>query len=220
MEIFLTDLEADDTMQFPMLPEKINVHAGSLFQNYTILVVGDISLPSGEELTGFSWDGILPGEARKNAPYIAEWRRPQEIQNLWSVYRAEKKKLRLMITETPINHDVYIQRYSIEYSGGYGDFAYNIYFTQAKDLKVYASGASGEGSTTAATAENQPQGQERPSPPPATSYTVVKGDTLWGIAQKEMGSGSRYSELHEANRDVIGSDPNNIKPGQVLTIPR
>ena len=68
MEIYLTDLETGDRMRFPMLPKSINVETGVIFQSYTILAVGDIKLPTGEELTGFSWEGILPGEARKNAP--------------------------------------------------------------------------------------------------------------------------------------------------------
>ena len=228
MDIYLTDIETNDRLRFPMLPEKINVQTGTIFQSYSILSVGDISLPTGEELTSISWDGILPGERRlitphqyiKEWPYIAEWQYPDDIQKLLDGWRTARKKLHLLVTETPINIDVFIQRYTVEYSGGYGDFTYSISLTQAKDLKVYASGASEQGDATAATAENQPQGQERPEPPPAATYTVVKGDTLWAIAQKEMGAGSKYPELHAANRDVIGSDPDKVQPGQVLTIPR
>ena len=76
--------------------------------------------------------------------------------------------------------------------------------------------------------ENRPMGPERPSPPPAAIHTVKDGENLWAIAQKEMGNGSRYDELYEANRDVI--DPENqrrgqpakytIYAGQLLKIPR
>jgi nucleoid-associated protein YgaU len=226
MEIYLTDLETGDRMRFPILPEKINVHTGAIFQSYTILGVGDIELPAGEELTGFSWNSLLPGKARENDPYIKEWRNPQEIQVQWSVYRAKKKKLRLLVTETPINHDVFIQRYNMEYSGGYGDFTYNIYFIQAKDLKVHVSGASGQ----SATPGNNLQAQERPSPPPPRTHTVVSGDNLWRIAQRYLGAGSRYGEIYNANSDTIEaearrrgmSSSNNghwIFPGTVLTIP-
>ena len=124
MEIYLTDLETGDRLRFPMLPAKINANTGAIFQSYTILAVGAIEIPAGEELTGFSWTGMLPGKARENDPYVKEWRSPQEINVLWSIYRQQKKKLRLLITETPVNHDVYIQRYTMEYSGGYGDYMY------------------------------------------------------------------------------------------------
>jgi hypothetical protein len=214
MDIYLTDLETGDIIRFPMLPERISVQSGAIFQSYTILAVGDIKVPAGEELTGFAWEGTLPGEARRNEPYVTEWRSPHEIQSLWSVYRQKKKKLRLMVTETPINHDVYIQRYSVDYSGGYGDYDYSISFVWAKDLKVRVVSQPSTGG-----AKPEPEEPARPTPPPAKTYTVVRGDTLWGIAQKLLGSGSRYTEIHAVNRDVIGSNPNLIYPGQVLTIP-
>jgi nucleoid-associated protein YgaU len=48
---------------------------------------------------------------------------------------------------------------------------------------------------------------------------VVAGDTLWQIAQRFYGDGSLWPTIYEANRAVIGSNPNIIRPGQVLTIP-
>ena len=35
------------------------------------------------------------------------------------------------------------------------------------------------------------------------NYTVVKGDTLWAIAKKYLGEGSRYTVIYDANKDVI-----------------
>jgi nucleoid-associated protein YgaU len=49
-------------------------------------------------------------------------------------------------------------------------------------------------------------------------HTVVKGDTLWAISEKTLGSGARYKEIFEANRPML-SDPDKIYPGQVLRIP-
>lgn len=54
---------------------------------------------------------------------------------------------------------------------------------------------------------------------PSEYYTIVSGDTLGGIAAKFLGSGSRYPEIFEANREVI-EDPNKIFPGQKIRIPR
>jgi len=49
-------------------------------------------------------------------------------------------------------------------------------------------------------------------------YVVKKGDTLSGIAAKFPESVT-WQKIYEANRDVIGSNPNRIKPGQTLRIP-
>src|SRR5881275_2365574 len=50
-------------------------------------------------------------------------------------------------------------------------------------------------------------------------YTVVSGDTLAGIAARLAVRGG-WPALYAANRPVIGSDPNMIRPGIVLAIPR
>jgi len=48
---------------------------------------------------------------------------------------------------------------------------------------------------------------------------VRPGDSLWAIAKRELGDGSRWREIYEANRDVIGPDPNVIQVGMTLRIP-
>lgn len=53
------------------------------------------------------------------------------------------------------------------------------------------------------------------APPPKT-YTVAKGDTLWKIAQDQMGNGNLYKKIVEANGIP---NENLIHPGDVLVIP-
>ena len=61
-----------------------------------------------------------------------------------------------------------------------------------------------------------------PQPTPAKAsmktYTVKSGDTLSEIAKRELGSPGKYMEIFNANKDQL-SDPDKIKPGQVLKIP-
>jgi LysM repeat protein len=226
MNIYITDLETGEILKFPMLPVSVGISAGTSFYSYQIINTGEVKIPHGENLLTFSWNGILPGELRKNDTYVKTWLSPQEIQSVWKNYRAKKKKLRLLITETPINYNVYLDNFSVAYSGGFGDFNYSINFVQAKDLKVYPSGSGGESSSTADTVENKPLGDERPEPPPAKTYTVVNGDSMWAIAQKMMGDGSRYDDLYKANQTMLDgwtTDSRHTKymiyPGQILTIP-
>ncbi len=60
---------------------------------------------------------------------------------------------------------------------------------------------------------------EDDSAPEALYYTIEKGDTLWAIASKHLGSGAKYTEIFEANREVI-KDPDLIFPGQKIRIPK
>ena len=50
------------------------------------------------------------------------------------------------------------------------------------------------------------------------TYTVKSGDTLSKIAKDKLGDANAYMAIFNANKDQL-SDPDKIKPGQVLKIP-
>jgi len=56
------------------------------------------------------------------------------------------------------------------------------------------------------------------APPPAKTYTVKAGDTLSAIAKEHLGSAGAYMKIFELNKDQL-TDPDKIKPGQVLRLP-
>lgn len=59
-----------------------------------------------------------------------------------------------------------------------------------------------------------------PTPTDATgSYTVQKGDSLWSIAQKNLGDGNKWTEIYKLNSDVIGQNPDLIFSGTELKLP-
>ena len=63
-----------------------------------------------------------------------------------------------------------------------------------------------------------------PEPPPEEEkveiqyYEIVSGDTLGGIAKRFYGNASKYTVIHEANKELI-PDANKIYPGQKIIIP-
>ncbi len=66
----------------------------------------------------------------------------------------------------------------------------------------------------AALAAQQPTGAQ---PVPQT-HTVVKGETLWGLAARYLGSGFKWPSIYDLNREAI-ANPHWIYPGQVLRMP-
>ena len=56
-------------------------------------------------------------------------------------------------------------------------------------------------------------------PAAGATYTVKAGDTLSKIAKEHLGDANAYMKIFEANKGTL-TDPDKIKPGQVLTIPK
>ena len=50
------------------------------------------------------------------------------------------------------------------------------------------------------------------------TYTVKAGDTLSKIAREHLGDANAYMKIFNANQDQL-TDPDKIKPGQVLKLP-
>lgn len=69
----------------------------------------------------------------------------------------------------------------------------------------------------ASTPSSAPPGAA-PAPSGGRFYTVVKGDSLSKIAEREYGDANRWRDIYEANRASI-KNPNLIYPGQKLRIP-
>jgi nucleoid-associated protein YgaU len=57
-----------------------------------------------------------------------------------------------------------------------------------------------------------------PAAAAARTYTVKAGDTLSKIAKEHLGNANAYMKIFDLNKDQL-SDPDKIKPGQVLRLP-
>jgi nucleoid-associated protein YgaU len=74
------------------------------------------------------------------------------------------------------------------------------------DIKATGGGAAPKPTATA------PAQQER-------TYTVKPGDTLSKISKEMLGDANAYMDIFNLNRDQL-TDPDKIKPGQVLKLPQ
>lgn len=196
MDIYITDLVNNQVIQLPMLPESVDIQYGTNFLSYSIMDIGDVKLPNGETVTELSWDGIFPGADKQNAPYLhGTWTDPKNLQNAFNAMRKAGDKLRVLITETPINNEVYINTFEVKYSGGNNDYNYSINFTAAKKITV----------STISTANNavSVKPSSRPAAPKPKTVTVKKGDSLWELAQKYLGNGKRYPAIYSLNKALI-----------------
>jgi nucleoid-associated protein YgaU len=93
------------------------------------------------------------------------------------------------------------------------------YYDNAR--RIFDGNASNGGSVPTPAPTPAPAPAPTPAPAPATKdgrYTVRSGDTLWKIAQRELGDGGRWKDIYAFNISTL-RDPNSLVPGQVLTMP-
>jgi 5'-nucleotidase len=57
------------------------------------------------------------------------------------------------------------------------------------------------------------------SPEPEQTYEVQSGDTLLSIAEQFYGDATKWRRIYDANKDVIGNDPDKLKLEMKLKIP-
>jgi nucleoid-associated protein YgaU len=116
-------------------------------------------------------------------------------------WRKSEKPVKLTITGTDIDLSVSIESLNTGEEEGTGDVYYSLELKEYKYITL----------DTKQTTDSQvrPVTKEVPQ-----KYTVKAGDTLWMIAQRQYGDGSRYPSI--AAKNGI-KNPNLIYPGQVLT---
>src|SRR5687768_14548325 len=85
----------------------------------------------------------------------------------------------------------------------------------AEKKKADFSNVRSGGSSTAPDAWVE---REPATEPGRKMYTVVAGDSLSKIAQREYGDANEWKKIYEANKHII-KNPDLIYPGQELTIP-
>ena len=73
--------------------------------------------------------------------------------------------------------------------------------------------APGKGETTA-----KPAGELVADAAGSRVHVVKEGESLWIISKKELGSGARWKEIYDANRDVLSS-PEALRTGIKLRVP-
>lgn len=217
MDIYLTEKLTGNSLALSMLPEYIEHKSGDTTQRYNIIGIGPIDLHSGNELSTFQWSGRLPMRSMVGMSFVKEWhwRPPEQVERILRGWKDNGTIVTLMVTETNINIDVMIRELDIEFRG-VNFWNYSIELAEHKDLRIYtvAEAAARKKAGTTRIMSNVTYSREK-----QISYTVKQGDTLWNLARRYLSNGAQYTRIYELNKDVIGTDPLNLRPGTIIILP-
>ena len=229
MNIKLIPVGNGSKFTFPALPEKIQAKYGAKYQSFDIISQGAVKVPKGTDVAEFSWDGVFFGKSKRKEPIVKKnsWKEPNECVKVLNDFMKNETVLNLIVTETWINVDVTISSFQPRPAGAYGNVEYSITFVPKKPLQIYTTN---ELQIAKFVKKTKPRNDSGDTSGGGSTYTVVSGDTLWGIATKKLGSGSKWTSIYDANASTIEAEAKKhgkassdhghwIWPGEVLTIP-
>lgn len=215
---------------FASLPESIQGVMDASMQTFDIISKGAVAVPKGTGVKEIKWSGEFFGKTKRKEAIVKskKWKSPRKCLYILRKWMNQGVVLNLVASGTWINMDVVISALSVEEYGAYGNVRYTITLSQYRRLKIYTTkelkiaGTENKGKKTKERAGGNEDGGKG-------NYTVVSGDTLWGIAAKHCGGGMNWTKLYDANAETIESEArkhgkNNsdhghwIWPGEVLVL--
>lgn len=212
-------------IEFPILPEKIEVSEDGRSKSYDISKLGEINVIKNAKLRDVSFDSIFPAEwyPGVNVEERALFE-PKHYFDKIQDWRSKKKPMRLVMTGSTmnINMAVSIEKFTWSEEGGsVGDIQFRISFKEyrfyaAKKVKVDKK-ITTNGEKTVVMNKNQspPRPDTRVQP---KTYKLVAGDNLWKVAQKFLGDGAKYKQIQKLN-GIKDSELKKLPIGKVIKLP-
>ena len=204
-------------IRIPVVPAEYTVTSEQDNTSVTVCNLGEVTLRGKRKLQQISFSSFFPRQ------YDSGYCDVRSKSPITMVKKVEKMKragsVKLIITGI-LSMKVTIESFEWGENDGTGDISYTLSMKEYRTVSIPASVLVKEqpAQPAAAGSDGGTSGRDQPETTGTQSYTVKSGDSLSAIARKLTGS-TNWQTIYEQNKAVIGSNPNMIKPGQVLTIP-
>lgn len=212
----------------PVTPEKLQITINNENKTVTLIDEGEINILKTAGLTDIEFECEIPQVKHPHAIYKSGFNGAGYFLDYFETLKTRKKPFQFIVSRTlpsgktlfSTNMKVSMEDYKITEQAKNGfDLTVKIKLKQWRDYGTKTVNIVLRETETVADVEESRAAETSPEPETTQTYTVVKGDTLWAIAKRYYGNGSKYTVIYSANKSVIGGNPNLIYPGQVLTIP-
>ena len=197
-QMWLTYNGEKEKLRFPVLPEEITIKKGLTSKSVDIQGLGEVVIMQDPTAIVISFSSFFPSTPFPGVQF-EDLTPPSDLKDKITVWQKS---------------DLPDFSYS-EQGGDVGSLHYSLTLKEYKEVHARQVKIDTQAKKATAPAETPARTDNRAQ---EKTYTVKKGDCLWNIAAKYLGSGSRYTEIAKLNSDKI-KNPNLIYPGQVLRLP-
>ncbi len=212
----------------PIAPPKLEIKINNANETITLINEGQVNILKKAELTDIEFECRIPQVSYPFAVYQSGFRGASYFLDYFESLKTGKKPFQFLVSRTlpngkvlfSTNIKVSMESYTItEDAKDNFDLLVKIKLKQYREYGTKTITIKQGDSSPKAEVEETRAAETSPAPASAQTYTVTKGDCLWNIAKKFYGDGAKYQQLYDANKGIVGGNPNLIYPGQVLTIP-
>lgn len=219
-----------DKCLLPVTPEKLTISISNQNDTVNLINEGEINILKKAGLTDIEFECEIPQVKQPYAVYTnsSGFRVATYFLDYFEKLKTSGKPFQFIVCRKKpngkslfnTNIKVSMEDYKLTEDAGNGfDINVKIRLKQWRDYGTKQVKVTITAEKPKAAPEPVRETTAAPAPAASQTYTVVKGDCLWNIAKKFYGNGSKYTVIYNANKGVIGGNPNLIYPGQVLTIP-
>lgn len=214
-QMWLTYNAEKEKIQLPVLPTSLQVKNGSNNDSVNVAGLGEIVIMQSRPALQFSFSSFFPA-TKFPGLQVTKITKPLSLVQKINTWKASKKPVHFIVTACGVDLYCTIEDFTYSEEGGDpGTYQYSITLKEYREIKIRQVKVDIP-KATASVKKEEPRVDNSVQP---KTYTVVSGDCLWNIAKKFYGNGAQYTTIYNANKGVIGGNPNLIYPGQVLTIP-
>jgi len=208
--IYLSVNDGQQGFRLPVNPPEIEIQEQGQGSTHNIINLGEINVIKEPKLAEIAFESFFPAQ-RYPFVVVEELLTPASYVDMITSWMRNKQIARLIMTDgaVDINMLVSIEDFAWrEVGGAVGDIEYELtlkryvhYAPKQVQIKVQ------QAQQKAVAQKKQTRPQTKPQP---KIHVLKKGETLWGLAQKYLGSGTRWREI---------ANLNGIKDSQVRRLP-
>ena len=200
----------DKAIRLPVMPSEFERVIGANYETNNVIGLGDIATFGGNGLAQLSLSSFFPNKEYSFNAY-SDVPKPYEFVKYFKEWKNKGTIVRVIMTGTDINQQMYITNFSYGEKDGTGDVYYTVDLVEYRPITVpVINETSSNTQNTSRQDENNDNSNDANNSTQKT-HKVVKGDCLWDIAKKYLGKGSDYPKIKEANKSKYPSlSKNNI----------
>ncbi|EGT4836531.1 TPA: LysM peptidoglycan-binding domain-containing protein [Clostridioides difficile] len=211
MEMWLR--QANDAFRFPVFPSSFEINGNINTNTSNVLKLGEIIVCGGVGLRTTEVTSFFPSQEYHFCNYKG-FPQPYDCVEKLKKWMEQGLILRYIITETNINMEVIIESFKYGKQDGTRDIHFTLSLKEYKRIQIPKVNTNNDEKLSSAKNVPLTKGFDTKQ----KTHKVVKGDSLWTLAQKYYGNGDLYTKIFDANKKTIKT-ADHIEDGWLLVIP-